>query len=101
MADERLLAPIRRFWTPSQCSAAYEQIFAAYHGRLAEVTVIIGKQTAEDGATAQVVVRDEDYLRWMEALEIRLQELEAADAGQGEKLVGTEHVNFGARFARS
>ncbi len=100
MADERLLAPIRRFWTKTQVEEAYQKIFEAYSGRLESVTVIVGKSSESESAQAQVVVSSEDYLRWMDALEARLEELEAEEAGHGP-LVETEHVNFGARFTRT
>ncbi len=98
MPDERLLAPIRRFWTSEQVETAYQTIFAAYNSRLENVTVIIGKGTEGDSASAQVVVNGEDYLRWMDALESRLQELENTDAGITAELQNTGHANFGNRF---
>jgi hypothetical protein len=101
MADDRLLAAIRRFWSETEVRGAYAAIFAAYHGRLESVTVIIGKATEGDSATGQVVVRDEDYLRWMDALEDRLREFEAEGRNEGPLLQGVEHSNFGGRYARS
>lgn len=98
MPDERLLAPIRRFWTQSQVETAYQAIFAAFNSRLENVTVIIGKGTDGDNASAQVVVSGEDYLRWMDALETRLAELENLADGVTASLEGTEHVNFGNRY---
>lgn len=98
MADERLLAPIRRYWTREQVDTAYEAIFTAYHGRLESVTVIVGKATDGDSATGQIVVNAKDYLEWMDALEARLQELENADADITAELSGTLHSNFGNRY---
>jgi len=97
MADERLLAPIRRFWTTEQVETAYQAIFAAYNARLENVTVIIGKGTEGDSASAQVVVNGEDYLSWMDALETRLAEIENADEGVTAELAHTTHANFGHR----
>jgi hypothetical protein len=99
MADERLLAPIRRFWTRNEVEIAYSAIFSAYHGRLENVTVIISKSSEGDSATGQLVIANEDYLRWMDALETRMQEIEAADEGVTATLEGTGHVNFGNRYA--
>lgn len=100
MADERLLAPIRRFWTHEQAEAAYLKIFEAYSSRLDSVTVIVGKSSESESAQAQVVVNAADYLVWMEALETRLQELEAEAAGVSVTHP-TEHVNFGVRYTRT
>lgn len=100
MADERLLAPIRRFWTKEQAEDAYQKIFEAYSARLDSVTVIVGKNSESESAQAQVVIGKEDYLQWMDALETRLQELDAEDAGEGP-LCETEHVNFRARYTRT
>ena len=98
MADERLLAPIRRFWSQAEVEAAYQAIFTAYNARLEKVTVIVQKSTEADSAGAQVVVNGEDYLRWMDALETRLLELENEAAGVTSELPGTSHVNFGNRY---
>lgn len=97
MVDERLLAPIRRFWSKDEVTTAYQKIFAAYAARLDSVTVIVGKNSESEGAQAQVVIVSDDYLKWMAALEFRLAELEAADAGVGP-ILDTEHVNFSQRF---
>lgn len=98
MADERILAPIRRFWTDLQVRTAYQTIFQAYHARLAEVTVIIGKGTEGDSASAQVVISATDYEKWLEACEARMVELENACSGITAELKHTGHANFGARF---
>ena len=98
MPDERLLAPIRRFLSQPEVQTAYQAIFAAYNSRIENVTVIIGKGTEGDSASAQVVVNGEDYLRWMDALEARLAELESTADGVSAELHGTGHVNFGRKF---
>jgi hypothetical protein len=100
MVDERLLAPIRRFWTQEQVDEAYQRIFAAYSARLDEVTVIVGKGSESENAQAQVVISAADYLQWMDALETRLQEFEAENDGLGP-LATPEHVNFRNRYTRS
>lgn len=100
MADERLLAPIRRFWNKAEVEAAYQKIFTAYSSRLDSVTVIVGKSSESESAQGQVVVNSSDYLQWMEALETRMQEFEAEAAGVGA-VAPPEHVNFGARFTRT
>lgn len=100
MADDRLIAPIRRFWTQAQVEEAYQKIFAAYSARLDSVTVIIGKSSESESAQAQVVISGTDYLVWMEALELRMQELDAEAAGEGP-ICQTEHTNFGNRYTRT
>jgi len=100
MADERLLAPIRRFWSKEEVETAYQKIFQAYSARLDSVTVIVGKSSESESAQGQVVVGSDDYLKWMDALETRLQEIDADAEGVGPVLE-TEHVNFGARFTRT
>lgn len=100
MTDARLLAPIRRFWSEEEVTAAYQKIFTAYSARLDSVTVIVGKSSESESAQAQVVINAEDYLGWMDALEIRLAEYEATAAGEGP-LADTEHVNFGNRYTRT
>lgn len=99
MADERLLAGVRRFWSTAQVRTAYGAIFNAYHSRLEKVTVIIGKGTEGDSASAQVVVNGEDYLRYMDALEVRLQEIEATERGETSGPEDTTHVDFSNRYA--
>ena len=101
MADHRLLAGIRRYWSRERCDSVYKQIFEANLARLEDVTVIIGKSTGEDSASGQVVVSREDYLMWMEALEIRLKELEAAEAGESPVTEGTQHLEFNHRYVRT
>ena len=98
MPDERILAPIRRFWSDAQVEANYQAVFAAYHSRLAEVTVIIGKATEGDSANAQVVIAAADYEKWLEALEARMVEIENAASGITAELTQTGHVNFGNRY---
>lgn len=98
-ADERLLAPVRRFWSKAEVETAYRSIFDAYNARLDKVTVIVGKSNEGESAQGQVVVNGEDYLKWMEALEQRLQEIAAEENGGG-RTFGTEMVNFGAGYAR-
>lgn len=89
---------MRRFWTPTEVSTAYQAIFQAYHGRLAEVTVIIGKSTEGDSATAQVLIAASDYEKWLESCEARMIELENTAAGVTSELLGTGHANFGNRY---
>jgi hypothetical protein len=98
MPDERLLAPIRRFWTPMEVEAAYKAIFSAFHSRLEKVTVIISKSTEGDSASGEVVIAEGDYLRWMDALEARLNEVADSEAGTIAAPEGTNHMNFGNRY---
>lgn len=98
MADERILAPIRRFWNEAQLDTAYEAIFAAYHGRIAEVTVIVGKSTEGDSATGQIVIQSGDYEKWLDSCEARKLEYEAAAAGAVAVSTHTSHADFGQRY---
>lgn len=98
MADERYLAPMRRFWTDEQVETNYQAIFTANLARLNEVTVIIGKGTEGDSASAQVVIGSKDYEMWLEACEARMLEIEATAAGVTAELVSTSHVDFGQRY---
>jgi len=98
MADDRLLAPLRRFWNEEQVTTAYEAIFTAFHSRLEQVTVIVSKGTEGDSAAAQVVVQADDYLAWMDACEIRLNEFDNEAAGVTGELEMTTHANFGATY---
>ena len=98
MPDERLLAPIRRFWTTLEVEVAYEEIFKAFYSRLEKVTVIISKSTEGDSASGEVVISEGDYLRWMDALEARLGEVANAEAGTIAAPQGSDHVNFSKRY---
>lgn len=100
MVDERLIAPIRRFWTQEEVTTAYQRIFSAYSARLDSVTVIIGKSSESESAQAQVVISKDDYLQWMDALELRLTEYEAAASDLGP-ISETEHINFASRYTRT
>ena len=101
MADERILAPIRRFWSKAEVETAYKKVFAASNSRLDEVTVIIGKSTGEDSANAQVVVGREDYLAFMDACEVRLKEYESEEGGENPAMQDTRHVQFCGRYLRT
>lgn len=101
MLDERLMAPIRRWWSRDQVEAAYQAIFAAYSDRLTKKVVITSKSNEGESSTGQLVVVAADYLDWMEALEARLTEMDAEIAGTGPLLEGTEHVDFSRRYART
>ena len=100
MVDERLLAPIRRFWSEEEVGTAYQRIFAAYSSRLDSVTVIVAKASESESAQGQVVVNATDYLQWMEALEFRLQEL-ADETAELAPIATPEHVHFGRRYTRT
>lgn len=101
MVDERVLAPIRRFWDKARCEAVYGRLFEASLQRLDDVTVIIGKNEGESGASAQIVVTKDDYLSWMAALEQRLKEFDAAESGETDAAPGTIHMDFGCRYMRT
>lgn len=100
MIDARLMAAVRRFWSRSEVDAAYQAIFTAFHDRLSKKVVITSKSNEGESSSAQLVVERDDYLAWMDALELRLQELDAA--ASGELLPGeTEHVDFSQRYIRT
>jgi hypothetical protein len=101
MLDERLMAPIRRWWTRAEVETAYQRIFAAYSDRLTKKVVIVSKSNEGESAQSQLVVEKADYLDWMESLEARLSEFDADAAGEGPLLEGTEHVDFSRRYART
>lgn len=84
MIDGVLLDAVREFWDASQVRSAYEKIFCAYHQRISDVTVIVGKATEGDSASGQVVVRSEDYREWMATLQARMTELAEGDIFQRE-----------------
>lgn len=94
MLDDVLLRAIRRFWSETEVSAAYERIFAAYSARVDSVVVITNKSTDGDTAAGQIVVHKDDYRDWMAALEQRLEEFSAQASGAGTTFTGTEHVEF-------
>jgi len=95
MADQIILAAMKRFMTAEQAEAAYQTIFTAYSQRLADVTVMTGKSTEGESAQAQVVVNKEDYKEWMECLEEILQEED------GTVTSGPVHTSFLNRFTET
>lgn len=97
MADERLLAPIRRFWTDEEVETNYAAIFAAFISKLEKVTIIISKGTEGDQAGAQVWVQKSDYLEYLDALETRMKEIENEAEGVTAENTTTRHVNFGCK----
>lgn len=101
MLDERLMAPIRRWWSRSEVETAYQRIFTAYADRLSKKVVIVSKSNEGESSTGQLVIERADYLDWMEALEARLTELDCEADGTGPLLEGTEHVDFSRRYVRT
>jgi hypothetical protein len=98
MADDRLLAAVRRYWTRAQIDAAYQAIFAAcYQRQLNEVT-ITGVNFEGENSQGTVTVQREDYLMWMEALEQILQEKANEDAGTVAAPQGAPITNFSTTF---
>lgn len=91
MIDGVLYDAIREFWDESQIRAAYQSIFEAYHARLTDVTVIVGKSTEGDSASGQVVIQRQDYREWMATLASALQAL------GGDPVFQRETVDFSAR----
>jgi hypothetical protein len=91
MIDGVLYDAIRELWTPVQIRAAYEAIFAAYHQRLTDVTVIVGKSTEGDSASGQVVIQRDDFREWLATLKAAL------DAADGGEVFSREVVDFSQR----
>lgn len=91
MIDGVLYDAIREFWSEAQIRAAYETIFQAYHARLTDVTVIVGKSTEGDSASGQVVIARDDYREWMATLNSALQDI------AGTAAFSRETVDFSNR----
>ena len=98
MLDDVLLKAIRRFWDAQKVETTYASILDAYLNRIEKITVIVGKATEGDSASGQVVIQQQDYREWMETLEARLEELNAAATGTGTTHPNVEHVIHSNRF---
>lgn len=101
MADEAILAPIRRFWSKERVTAAYSELWEACQSQALDQTIIIGKSSGEDSANAQLVVTPQMRDRYLEAFETRLKEYEAAEADESPVLEHTRHTDFSHRHVRT
>ena len=99
MADERILSAIRRFWTTRETVLEkYLELFNADWSKVKKMTLIVGKATEGESANAQVVVTAEERLAWIDALETRLQEMDAEAAGHRGLVPGSTSVDFSQRI---
>jgi hypothetical protein len=101
MADETILAPIRRFWSKERVESAYRELWEACQSQALDQTIIIGKSSGEDSANAQLVVTPQMRDRYLEAFEVRLKEYEAEEAEEGTTLEHNRHTDFGCRHVRT
>jgi hypothetical protein len=101
MADERLLAPIRRFWNKETVLEAYRKIFEAVQGHFDNPVTITGKSSGEDSANGEITVRPEQFLAYLEVLEARMLEYDAAEAGEEVTQKGNSHADFSYRHVRT
>jgi hypothetical protein len=98
MADERLLRYVRRFWDEETVTTVYERLGTAHLQMLEDITVIINKSTEGENAGAQVVIRGEDFLKYMDVLEARLREYEAEAAETEGPPEGSTTLDFSHRY---
>ncbi len=101
MADEAILAPIRRFWNRARVEAAYSELWEACNSQALDQTIIIGKSSGEDSANAQLVVTPQMRDRYLEAFETRLKEYEAEDAEESPTQEHNRHTDFSFRHVRT
>jgi hypothetical protein len=99
MADERILSAVRRFWTTrAAVEEKYLELLNADWSKVKKLTIIVGKSTEGESASAQVVVTAEERLAWMEAFETRLLEMDREEAGHGSLVPGSTSVDFSQRI---
>jgi len=102
MADERILAAIRRFFESKEAVlAAYQAVWQAWSAGFSNPVTITGKSSGEDSANGELVVRPDQFVTYMDALEARMKEYEAEEAGEGATLENVRHTDFGCRFVRT
>lgn len=98
MADERLLAAVRRFWNRAQCESAYAAVLAAYSNAATLEVSITGTSFDGQSASGQFVLDRPSMAAWMDVLESRLAELDAAASGLPEMVSGSPFTNFSTRI---
>jgi hypothetical protein len=101
MADETILAPIRRFWNQARVTAAYQELWEACQSQALDQTIIIGKSSGEDSANAQLVITPQMRDRYLEAFETRLKEYEAEAAEVEPVMEHNRHTDFSHRHVRT
>lgn len=96
MADERLLAGVRRFWTAQQVEDAYKCVLGAYSNGITKEVIITGTDFDGQNANGQIVLNREDMAAWLDVLESRT--LEIGDAAEGlPEVAGTPSTDFRRR----
>lgn len=99
MADERLLAGVRRFWTQEQVETAYQAVLQAYSNNLTKEVVIIGTLFDGQSSSGQFILDRAAMAGWLDVLEERLQEIEAADDVNGPVVNGgSPSADFSRRY---
>lgn len=94
--------PIRRFWPErATVEANYLALFTADWAKVQKMTLIVQKNSESEGATAQVIVKAEERMAWMEAFAQRLAEMDAATAGTRALVPGCTTVDFSGRFVET
>jgi hypothetical protein len=97
VADERILAGVRRFWTREAVDAAYQKVLSAYANTVAKEVVIIGSDFDGQNSSAQYVLDREAMAKWLDVLEARLQEIEEAASGEAATVSGSPSTDFYTR----
>lgn len=98
MADDRLLAAVRRYWTTAQIDAAYQAIFSAFYTRQQNEVTIIGVNFEGENSQGSVTIHRDDFLLWMDALETILREKENAAAGTLAAPENAPIANYANRY---
>jgi hypothetical protein len=98
--DERLLAAVRRLWTDEQVGTAYTAVLTAYASAATKEVTIIGNTFDGQNANAAIILDREGMLTWMDVLEARMREIEAAaaDPALTELITGSPITNFSTRY---
>jgi hypothetical protein len=97
VADERILAGVRRFWTQEAVETAYQAVLTAYSNTVAKEVVIIGSDFDGQNSSAQYVLDREGMAKWLDILESRLQEIEEAASGDATLVTGSPSADFYSR----
>jgi hypothetical protein len=98
--DERLLAAVRRLWTDEQVETAYTAVLTAYANAATKEVTITGNTFDGQNANAAIILDREGMLVWMDVLEARMKEIEAAgeDPALPELIAGSPVTNFSTRL---
>lgn len=97
MADERILAGVRRWWTTYQVETAYQAVLAAYSSTMAKEVVIIGSDFDGQNSSGQYVLDREAMAKWLDILEARMQEIDEQASGESQLIQGSPSTDFYSR----